>query len=302
MKKAFFLPAMLLLLLVASPGFAFDDDSRDDTRSLVEIRTLCANGRQVTDSPDVKMSCAGDTVYVNRRNTGLFKNEVRLNHQPIRDFKVARDGRVYYRTEIGPYLYDENGPLGSNQGTVLLYLLSSLGDVVYLNSEGEIFKNGRELDRGAGRVPLVLSKVQIEGQTVALAKNPVVSTNGRAIYQNDTGFLYVDGDRQNIKVRHIRLLLVNSTGDVYYVDDGQRLFRNSEKLFDGRFTLLDVQLSPRGQVAYLTDQTANNLFFEDRVLGAGAHRVVSFNFNSAGEVIYQDSLGRLWEDGHQLTR
>jgi len=300
MKKICLL--LLLLALWASPVRAFDDDSRDDTRSLVEIRNFCASGLRVTDSPDFKTSCAGDTVYINRQNTGLFKNEVRLNRQPILDFKVARDGRVYYRTEIGPYLHDERGRLDSARGTVPLYLVSSSGDVVYLNGEGEIFKNGHQLERGAGRVPLVSGEVEVEGLRVPRAKNPLVSSNGLAIYQNDTGFLYVDGERQNIKVTDIRLLLVNSSGDVYYVDDAHRLYRNTEKLFDGRFDLVDVQMSPRGQVAYLTSQPANNLFFEDQVLGAGAQRVVSFSFNSAGEVLYRDSLGRLWKDGRQLTR
>lgn len=296
LMMALFLPVM------TAPALAFDDDSRDDTRSPVEIQTICASGRTVTDSADVKTSCEGDTVYVNRRNTGLFKNETRLNRQPILDFKVARDGRVYYRTKIGPYLYDEQGLLASHQGSVPLYLVSSSGDVVYLNSEGEIFKNGRELERDAGRVPLVLNKFRGDGRTVPLPLNPVVSPNGRAIYQNDTGFLYVDGERLNPKVTRVRRFLVNSTGDVYYLDDADRLYRNRKKLFDGRFRVIDVQLSPTGQVAYLTDQTANNLFFEDRVLSAGSRRVVSFSFNTAGEVLYQDSLGRLWMDGRQLTR
>ena len=77
LMMALFLPVM------TAPALAFDDDSRDDTRSPVEIQTICASGRTVTDSADVKTSCEGDTVYVNRRNTGLFKNETRLNRQPI---------------------------------------------------------------------------------------------------------------------------------------------------------------------------------------------------------------------------
>ncbi len=288
------------LALFAAPAAAFDDDSRDDTRSPEEVRTRCENGRTVTDSQEIKTSCAGDTVYTNRHNTGLFKNEARLNRQPIRDFKVARDGRVYYLSELGPYLYDENGPLNSHRAPVVVYLVASSGDVVYLNSAGEIFKNGAALESGAGRVPLAFERDR-SGRH-GPPRNPLVSANGRAIYRDDSGFLYVDGERLAEQVKRIRHLLVNTAGDVYFTDDAGRLYRNRERLFDGRFSLIDVQLSPTGEVAYLTDQTANNLFLGNRALGAGSRRVVSFSFTSDGDILYRDSLGRLWQDGRQITR
>ncbi|MFQ5451225.1 MAG: hypothetical protein ACE5E9_11400 [Nitrospinaceae bacterium] len=276
---------------------AFDDDSTDDTRSLVEIRTICGNGRTVFDSVTNRSSCQGDDVYLNQLQTSLFKNEVELIHQNILDFKVARNGNVYYRTRIGPYLYNEKGRLDSNGGPVTLYLASSSGDVIYLNARGDIFKNGKELNRGPAPVRVKEADIFFQGRRFPLVQNPAVSRNGKAVYLNTAGHLFVEGIRINPIVSNVIAFKLNSRGDVYFLDDNHRLYRNSYQLFDGRFNILEFQLSNRGQVAYLTNSISNNLFLENQVMPAGAHRVVSFRFNSRGDIVYQDELGRIWRNG-----
>lgn len=291
---------LLAILWLAHPVFSFDDDSTDDTRSLLEIRTICENGRTIIDSGLNRSSCEGDDVYLNQLQSALFKNGKELIHKEILDFKIARNGKVYYRTEIGPYLYDEQGQMNSNGSVVTLFLVSSSGDVVYLNDHGDIFKNGVELNRGPARIPLRFAKIRFLGERIILFQNPVVSRNGKAIYINDAGQLLVDGNRIDPKTGNVVALRLNSEGDVYFIDDNNRLYRNTERLFDGRFRILEFQLSNAGQVAYLTDGISNNLFLEGQVLSAGSAKVVSFSFNSSGEIIYQDDLGRLWKNGQRI--
>jgi hypothetical protein len=266
------------------------------------LNTICANGHRIIDTELSKSSCQGDHAFISTRNTGLFKNENRLAHQPILDFKISRSGRVYYRTKIGPYLYDEKGPLNSGRGAVVLYLVAASGDVVYLNSSGRIFKNGVQLQQGAANVLLEQSDIILDGRRTKRVQNPVVSQGGKAIYQNDTGYLYVEGKRLNRKVTDVRAFRVNSNGDVYYSDGLNRLYRNSQKLYDGKFTLLDFQLSPRGQVAYLVNKSSKNLFLENRAFAAGSRQIVQFHFNNAGDLFYRDDIDRLWKNGKAISR
>jgi hypothetical protein len=297
-----FLPYILLILLLPTVTYAFDDDSTDDTRSLLEIRTICENGKTIINTDIHRSSCQGDDVYLNQLRTKLIKNGTVITSEKILDFKIARNGNLYYRTKFEPYLYNEEGQLNSNGGIVTLFLVSSNGDVVYLNDRGDVFKNGAQLKRGAAKVPVTFVEIGFLGERISLVENPIVSRNGKAVYINDSGHLYVDGNRINSKVGNVVALRLNSEGDVYYIDDNNRLYRNTEKLFDGRFRILEFQLSNEGQVAYLTDAISNNLYLEDKVLPAGSQEVINFNFNSSGEVIYEDKLGRLWKDGQQIGR
>ncbi len=295
------LALIVLALALPAPASGFDDDSTDDTRSLLEIRTICDNGLTVLDTDLNKSSCAGDDVYLNQLESGLFKNGEEITHERILDFKVARNGAVYYLTEIGPYLYDEGGRLNSNGGTVILFLVSSSGDVVYLNDRGDVFKNGQELNRGSSRVLIESVEITFLKERSDLILNPAVSRNGKAIYINDGGQLYVEGERVNpLASNNILAFKINSTGDVYYLDDQNRLFRNKVRLYDGRFRVIEFQLSNIGEVAFLTDGISKNLYQEGRPLSAGASRVVSFRFNSRGEIVYQDALGRTWKNGSRI--
>ena len=307
-RVGFKLPILLFSVLlqwslVLPPSLpAFDDDSRDDTKPLSLLKTICFNGHRIIDTERSKSSCQGDHAFISIRNTGLFKHENRLAHKPILDFKISRGGRVYYRTEIGPYLYDEKGQLNSGQGAVVIYLVATSGDVVYLNSSGEIFKNGFTLKQGAANVVLKHSEIILDGRRSRRVQNPVVSRGGKAIYQNDSGYLYVDGRRLNHKVTDVRSFRVNSTGDVYYSDGQNRLYRNSKKLYDGKFTLLNFQLSPLGQVAYLVNKSSKNLFLEGRAWAAGSRQIVKFHFNNAGDIFYRDDMDRLWKNGKAISR
>ncbi|NIQ00853.1 MAG: hypothetical protein GWO19_10205, partial [Nitrospinaceae bacterium] len=150
------------------PAAPFDDDSTDDSRNLVQIRQVCANGRVVIDSEDHRASCRGDVAYRDPRQIGLFKNERRLTDQPVLDFKIARDGTVYYRTVTGPFLYDENGRLESHASPVRLYLVSSSGDVVYLNDRDDIFQNEKELNRGPAGIRIREIETFFQGRKIFL--------------------------------------------------------------------------------------------------------------------------------------
>jgi|GEM_PF-692156 len=292
----------ILIFFLPQMASAFDDDSTDDTRSLLEIRTICHDGKTILDTDIHRSSCRGDDVYFNQLETGLFKNGAEVTHDKILDFKVARNGNLYYRTEFGPYLYNEKGQINSNGSAVILFLVSSSGDVVALTDQGDIFKNGIKLDRGAARVPVTFAKIKFLSKQITLIENPIVSRNGKVVYLNGAGHLYSDGKRINSTVSHVVALKLNSTGDVYFIDDNNRLYRNTHKLFGGRFNILEFQLTSKGQVVYLTDSISRNLFLEDKVLSSGSQKVVSFSFNSSGEIIYQDELGRLWKSGRRIGR
>ena len=62
----------LLLLTIISPVLAFNDDSRDDTRSAIS-NTLCENNQVLNDTPTLKSSCQGDIVYLKNHNAILVK-------------------------------------------------------------------------------------------------------------------------------------------------------------------------------------------------------------------------------------
>lgn len=295
---------LILAILLGSPPpvLAFDDDSTDDSRSLLEVRTICDDGRNVIDTQTHKSSCQNDDVYVTRRRTALFKNGVKIARELILDFKISRGGRVYYRTEAGPFLYNENGKLNSHGGRVLFYLVASSGDVIYMNEDGDLFKNGTELDRGPARITVKETKANILGLLTPLFLNPVISRNGKAVYVNQVGRLFVDGKRINPRVSQVRTFKLNSTGDVYYIDDAGKLYRNKKRLFDGSSNILEFQLNNQGEVVYLTNLPTKNLFFEDRVMAAGAHRIVRFGFNANGDVLYTDDIDRLWIKGRLIAK
>ena len=293
-----FLLHVLFFLPAVAP--AFDDDSTDDSRSLLEIRTICENGRSVIDTDINHASCRGDDVYLNQLRTALLKNGVEIIREDILDFKVSRNGNLYYRTKIGPYLYNEQGQMNSNGGIVVLFLVSSSGDVVYLNDRGDVFKNGTKLYGGAAKVSALFSDIEFLGKRVTLIDNPLVARNGKAIYINDDGHLYVDGDRISPNVSHIVAIKLNSDGDVYYIDDNNRIYRNKTKIFDGKFKILEFQITNKGQVAYFTNAISRNMFLDSQVLPSGSQQVVRFSFNSLGEIIYEDKLGRLWKNGQRI--
>jgi len=293
-------PALFLLIFL-SPALAFDDDSRDDTRSAI-LNTLCENGQVLNDTSALKSSCQGDVVYLRNQNAVLIKNEKTISRIPVLDFKVSRNGKVYYRTRNGPFLSDESGKLESLGGAVIIYLVSSQGDVVYLNDQGIIFKNGRPLNQNQGRVRYQIIEVPSIGQKKSFAPNLAVTRNGRAIYINDMGLLYIDQVLMSPHTARVLKFKVDSQATVFYLDDLGRLFKNKIKVIQKRVRVKSFKLNSQGQVAYLTDGTSKNLYFEDRNLSAGSQRVLDFSFTGTGEVIYRDARRRLWKMGQLISQ
>ena len=71
---------------------------------------------------------------------------------------------MYYRTRNGPFLSDESGKLNSLGGAVIIYLVPANGDVVYLNDQGIVFKNGKPLNQNQGRVLYQIREASSIGQ------------------------------------------------------------------------------------------------------------------------------------------
>ncbi|MCH8208653.1 MAG: hypothetical protein IIA62_06345 [Nitrospinae bacterium] len=280
---------------------AFDDDSTDHSRSPFALREICENGRVVQDTKRIRFSCRGDPVYLGRKSPFIYKNEKQISAVLVLDFKVARDGKVFYRSLNSRHLYSEEGRLGSGASGVKLYLVSSAGDVVYLNEDGKIFKNGKRLNQGASRISIKKATLFFRRKSLELIINPAVSINGKAIYINDHGDLYADGNKISRPVNKVVGFKINSHGDIAYMDNSQRLFFNQRMLSDGRSAILDYQLSPTGELAFLTDARADNLNFRGKVQSSGSQPVINFRFTSEGDIIYEDAIGRLWRDGSLLN-
>ncbi|MBT3922201.1 MAG: hypothetical protein HOF21_06460 [Nitrospina sp.] len=291
----------LLLLTFISPVLAFDDDSRDDSSSQ-SLNTFCENNQTLNDTSSIKSSCQGDIVNLQSQNDTLLKNGKEISRHPVRDFKVSRNGKVYYRTQNGPFLADESGRLESLGGAVIIYLVSKQGDIVYLNDQGIVFKNGTALNQNRGRVIFQKREAPFTGQRIFIAPNLAVTKNGRAIYINDMGLLFVDQIAMSPHTAKVLKFKVDSQGTVFYLDDLGRLFKNRTKMSRKPVKVKEFKLNAQSQIAYLTDGSARNLYFEDQNLSAGSHRILSFSFTGTGEVIYNDDKGRVWKMGQLISK
>jgi hypothetical protein len=292
--------AGLLILTFISPALAFDDDSRDDTRTEI-LNTFCENNQTLNDTPTLKSSCQGDIVNLQNRNATLIKNGKKISNHPVLDFKVSKNGKVFYRTQNGPFLSDESGKLESLGGAVVIYLISTHGDIVYLNDQGIVFKNGTPLNQNQGRVIFQKRESFASGQSFFSAPNLAVTKNGRAIYINDMGLLYVDDLAMSPHTVRVLEFKVDSQATVFYLDDLGRLFKNRTRFFRKPVRVKEFKLNARSQIAYLTDGTTRNLYFENRNLSAGSHRILSFSFTSTGEVLYIDDRERVWKMGQLIS-
>jgi|AP95_1055475.scaffolds.fasta_scaffold35761_2 hypothetical protein len=292
-----FLVSYFYLLIVVSPALAFDDDSRDDTRSS-SFNTFCENNQVLNDTPSLKSSCQGDLVHLQDRNATLVKNRKKIARLPVLDFKVSRSGKVYYRSQNGPFLSDESGRLNSLGAVVVIYLVSTRGDVVYLNDQGVVFKNGHPLNKTHGKVLFQIKKTS--GGRFFSAPDLAISRKGQAIYITDMGQLYVDQVQMSAHTAKVLNFKVDSKTTVFYLDDLGRLFKNKNRVSTKHVRVKQFRLNAKGQIAYLTDGNSKNLFFEDRNLSAGSHRILNFSFTGNGEVIYKDDGGRLWQMGRLI--
>jgi hypothetical protein len=145
----------LLSLSFISHTHSFDDDSRDDTRSAL-INSFCENKQVLNDTPSLKSSCQGDIVNLQIQNSTLVKNVKPISRSPVLDFKVSRNVKVYYRTRNGRFLYNESGRLKSLGGAMIIYLVSSNEDAIYLNNQGIVFKNGEPLNQNQVKVNFLI--------------------------------------------------------------------------------------------------------------------------------------------------
>jgi hypothetical protein len=286
------------LLTISSPCFAFDDDSRDDTRA---INIFCDNNQVTNDTPTLKFSCAGDVVNLKNRNSTLIKNGKKISQLPVLDFKVSRNGKVFYRTRNGPFLSNESGKLNSLGGAVIVYLLSPQGDVVYLNDQGVVFKNGEPLNRNQGKVNIIVRNESFSGRLIISAPSLAISKTGQAIYINDMGRIYVDNVSFSTHTAKVLEFKIDSNAIVFHLDDLGRLYKNNTRLNHKPAKVKTFKLNSSGKVAYLTDGNSRNLYFGARNFSAGSHRIRDFNFTGTGEVTYRDDIGRLWKMGQLIS-
>ncbi len=284
----------LFILIIVSQSQAFNDDSKDDTRSS-RFNSICENYQVLNDTPTLKFSCLGDVVHLENRNSTLIKNGITIARLPILDFKVSRNGKVYYRSQNGPFLLNESGQLNSLAGAVRIYLVSTDGNIVYINDQGIVFKNGEPLNNKHGRVSLQIKEES--GGNSFTSPNLAVSRNGQAIFVNAMGQLYVNKIKMSPRTTKVKLFKVDKDANVYFLDDLGRLYRNQNVISQKPAKVKEFKLNAQGQIAYLTDGNSKNLFFENLNLTAGSHRITGFSFTGTGEVIYRDDKGRFWKMG-----
>jgi len=297
-----FLAIFLMQGFSSGAVFAFDDDSTIDLRFFDKRR--CQNGKNLNeDSGRSRFACDFTEAFVDSRNY-LYKNDKRVDNNKVLDFKLSRGGKIFYRRQIdskqidrnkkllvSAKLYNEKGLLYSGAGGVVLYLISYGGDVVYLNENGEILKNGKMLNAGASSVPILKNR----GRRIS----PKVALDGAAVYINGRGDLYKDGVRLNSASVTVTAFKIDQKANVFYTDTKKRLYKNRRKIYNGPHPVVNYILKDGGGVGILVDHSKGNLIFKGRKFSAGASRVVSFRFNRSGDLIYRDERGRRWNNGRQ---
>ena len=277
-----------------SPLLAFNDDSKSDLFFSDQAKEVCENGKRITsDSEKSRFSCQFSEAFVDSRGY-LFKNNKRVSNKEILDFKLSRNGKLFYRLKFNSQLYGENGLLQSGTSNVLVYLVSSNGKVVYLNKGEEIFKDGKPLNSGLSRVPLIKKRRRVI--------SPAISSLGTAFYITEDKNLFKNGRKINPHSTHVRGFKLDDKDNVFYMDTSGRLYKNKNRIYGGADKVLRVELGPKGQLAYLTDSKNSNLNYNGQKYSAGVNRIVDFWFNRQGELVYRDGDGRRWKNGRQTGR
>ena len=303
----------IALIIFATPSFAYNDDSYDDTALWEVVNGKCIGGRVVKDTKNVKFSCTRDEVRLDPKTKRLFKNKIQLRGNDIRDFKVSRNGKVFYRDQDG-FLYDERGKLTNLGSKVSLYLVSTSGGLVYLDQRGDMFKNGQKLSSNEVIHKKFITVRFLNGQSLPNERrfsiNPAVSRNGRAVYidgpslgPGPIGILYVDGVQispDNILVTDFK---VTPIGEVVYRDSKDRLYLNRKPISNGDTFVRNFdnyKVNNLGQVAYLNE--LRELHFRGKIQPTDTRRVVSFHFNSNSDLLYKDSKGIRWKNGRVIKK
>jgi len=226
---------ILLSVFFASSSFAFNDDSLDSRKySAVweSFKGICGGGKTVKDTKNERFSCKGDKVRLDTKSKNLYKNGQRINRKSVRDFKVSRNGKVFYRDQKGN-LYDERGKLRAGNSRVSLYLVSASGDVVYLNQEKDLFKNGKKLSRKAAQIPVARQTIRFRTQrhlTFTVITNPAVTSKGIAVYRDIKKRLFVEGKQISSSNIQVRSFTLKANGDVYYRDENGKRWKNGKRI------------------------------------------------------------------------
>jgi hypothetical protein len=282
-------PLLVFWISLPASAFAFHNDSAYHAPTTRNLRWTCDDGRFLWDPPDSfihgitlrKRACSDDEAMTDRRGY-LYKNERRVSRWRVLDFKLSRNGKIYYRLKRDRKLYSEQGLLNSGPTRVLRYWVSASDNVVYINEDGEIFKDGNLLWAGAGKI---------------LRWSVTVSVNGNAIYLNRDRDIFFDGKKLNRSTSKVSNFAVDINSNVFFVDRSGRLFRNNQDLYTGPDRVQSIALGPRGAIAFLTSARRDNLHFQGFRYSAGNERVIDFEFNRRGELIYLDAVGRRWNNG-----
>jgi hypothetical protein len=301
------------LIIFTAPSYAYNDDSYNDTALWESVNGKCIGGRVVKDTKYIKYSCTRDEVRLDPKTKLLYKNKIQLRGKDIKDFKVSRNGKVFYRDQDG-FLYDERGKLTNLGSKVSLYLVSTSGDLIYLDQRGDMFKNGVKLSSNEVihkkfATIRILNEQRLHNQQ-SFSINPAVSRNGKAVYidgpllgPGPLGSLYVDG----VQISPGNLLVtdfkVTPIGEVVYRDSQNRLYLNRKPISNGETYVRNAdhyKVNNFGYVAYLDD--SKKLHFRGRVHPADTRQVVSFYFNNNGDLFYKDTKGTRWKNGRVIKK
>ena len=180
-----FLIIIFALIFFASTSHGYNDDSYDDTALWESVNGNCIGGRVVVDTKNIRFSCTRDEVRLVPKTKRLYKNNIQFRADDIKDFKVSRNGKVFFRDRDG-YLYDERGKLVNLGSRVTLYLVSTSGDLVYLDQRGDLFKNGQQLASNEVIHKAFKTVRYVNGRRLRIERgvtiNPAISRNGSAVY------------------------------------------------------------------------------------------------------------------------
>ncbi len=292
---------LILYFCLAPACYSFDDDSKVDVTVWNQGLDYCQDGRATQDTQLSKLSCNDDEVFIGR-NGNLIKNETAIFRRTPESFKVSRDGTVFLL--FSGKLYREGQVLQSGAGNVVYYMVSTNNRVLYLNDLGDVYRDGKKLDHGAYRVrPLkgLFNKIE----------NPAIGISGDAVYVNENGDIFKNGTRLNptasrasvlkYSARDRKFFLLDKSGNVYWVSKSGNLFQNSTRVHSGVDPVRRMALDDQGKLLYLTDGNRDNLYYDGVKLNSGGAQVTDFQVLRNGSIIYKDSNGRRWKDGH-LTR
>ena len=177
-----------------------------------------------------------------------------------------------------------------------------------------MFKNGVKLSSNEVIHKKISTVRFLNGQSLPNVRrfsiNPAVSRNGKAVYidgpsvgPGPLGNLYVDGIQispGNIRVTDFK---VTPIGEVVYRDSRDRLYLNRKPISNGDTFVRNpdhYKVNNLGQVAYLNE--SKELHFRGKVQPADTRQVLSFHFNSNGDLFYKDSKGTRWKNGRMIKK